>query len=177
MNTQPPLLVPIDNPQLGFYDYTPYPSKHCPHCNTRKPKSDFSAHPTSKDGLQGYCDECNIPVARSNMQALRDGRGYSDIRHRFKADLYEWQRGKCKGCGHYEPHFRFFHLDRIIPGSRGGQYEWGNVQLLCLSCNAIKGKHHWEYLNQVNLRRGYITEPQSLHPILTHPLAQGRLIG
>ena len=64
-----------------------------------------------------------------------------DIKHR----LYGLQEGKCKGCEqHFE--FRHFHVDHIIPRSRGGQDVEGNLQLLCGSCNVIKGNRDMAYL-------------------------------
>ena len=64
-----------------------------------------------------------------------------DVRHR----LYGLQEGRCKGCEqHFE--FRHFHVDHIIPRSRGGQDVEGNLQLLCGSCNVIKGDKDMPYL-------------------------------
>lgn len=31
------------------------------------------------------------------------------------------------------------HIDHIIPRSRGGQNDHGNLRLLCITCNAAKG--------------------------------------
>ena len=57
-----------------------------------------------------------------------------------KAKLYHEQDGKCRFyefCGHEVGTNR--DVDRIIPGKRGGQYVWDNVQLLCRDCNATRG--------------------------------------
>ena len=64
-----------------------------------------------------------------------------DVKHR----LYGLQEGRCKGCEqHFE--FRHFHVDHIIPRARGGQDVEGNLQLLCGSCNVIKGDRDMAYL-------------------------------
>lgn len=49
--------------------------------------------------------------------------------------LLRIQRGECAGC-----HSRLdnFHLDHIIPLSRGGTNWCGNLQLLCPHCNLTK---------------------------------------
>ncbi len=59
--------------------------------------------------------------------------------------LYGEQEGCCAGCGtHFE--FRHFEVDHVIPRSRGGTDHIENLQLLCGSCNRIKGDRPQEYL-------------------------------
>lgn len=62
-----------------------------------------------------------------------------------KKALYGEQAGNCEGCGH---HFQIQHLevDHIIPRSKGGTDHIENLQLLCGSCNRIKGNRGMEYL-------------------------------
>ncbi|MDI9408804.1 MAG: DNA methyltransferase [Candidatus Pacebacteria bacterium] len=62
-------------------------------------------------------------------------------RHR----LYGEQQGHCKGCAvHFE--FRHLTLDHIVPRAKGGGEEEQNLQLLCGSCNSIKGDRPMDYL-------------------------------
>ena len=62
-----------------------------------------------------------------------------------KKALYGEQAGDCVGCGH---HFEARHLevDHIIARGRGGTNHIENLQLLCGSCNRIKGDRGMEYL-------------------------------
>ncbi len=62
-----------------------------------------------------------------------------------KAELYGNQGGYCAGCNtHFEP--RHLEVDHIIARSKGGTDHIGNLQLLCGSCNRIKGNRGMEYL-------------------------------
>ncbi len=59
--------------------------------------------------------------------------------------LYGFQEGNCGGCGqHFEA--RHFEVDHIISRAKGGTDHIGNLQLLCGSCNRIKGDRGMEYL-------------------------------
>ena len=62
-----------------------------------------------------------------------------------KERLYEEQKGKCNGC---ETKFeiRHFQVDHRIPKSKGGPDTYENYQLLCGSCNQIKGNRPMAYL-------------------------------
>ena len=59
--------------------------------------------------------------------------------------LYGQQEGRCGGCRtHFE--FRHFEVDHKVPRSKAGGDNIGNLQLLCASCNRIKGDRPQEYL-------------------------------
>ena len=100
------------------------------------------------------------------LRRIRDDRGplYDDVIHREdnplrndlgklpppnsaanKKFLYGEQAGNCEGCDH---HFQVQHLevDHIIAKSKGGTDHIENLQLLCGSCNRIKGNRGMEYL-------------------------------
>ena len=59
--------------------------------------------------------------------------------------LYGEQEGNCAGCDH---HFeaRNLEVDHIISKRKGGTNHLENLQLLCGSCNRIKGDRGMEYL-------------------------------
>ncbi len=61
-------------------------------------------------------------------------------------DFYGKQTGNCKGCDVHFSDARHFHSDHIYPQSHGGVSVLKNLQLLCGSCNSIKGNRPMEYL-------------------------------
>ena len=62
-----------------------------------------------------------------------------------KQRLYKQQEGKCNACGQ-DFEIRNLEIDHIIPKSKGGGDNYENFQLLCGSCNRIKGDRPMEYL-------------------------------
>jgi site-specific DNA-methyltransferase (adenine-specific) len=62
-----------------------------------------------------------------------------------KQRLYKEQNGKCNACG-VDFESRNLEIDHIIPVAKGGGDYYENYQLLCGSCNRIKGDRPMEYL-------------------------------
>ena len=59
--------------------------------------------------------------------------------------LYGQQEGNCAGCAsHFEA--RHLEVDHIISRRKGGTDHVDNLQLLCGSCNRIKGDRGMVYL-------------------------------
>ena len=62
-----------------------------------------------------------------------------------RTQLYGEQGGDCAGCStHFEA--RHFDVDHIIAKAKGGTDHIENLQLLCGSCNSIKGDRGMDYL-------------------------------
>ena len=78
---------------------------------------------------------------------------YNDIRN--KRYLYGEQGGYCNGCEH---HFMLQNLtiDHIIAKAHGGTDHISNLQLLCSSCNSIKGTRSHEELLVLLTDKGWI---------------------
>ena len=72
-----------------------------------------------------------------------------------KRQLYGIQSGYCNGCG---THFELQHLqvDHIVPKAKGGHGHIANLQLLCGSCNAIKGTRPHEELLLMLTDKGFM---------------------
>ena len=69
--------------------------------------------------------------------------------------LYASQNGRCAGC-QYELPLHVLTIDHIHPQSLGGRDALGNLQLMCHTCNAIKGSRGMEYLREQLHRRGIL---------------------
>ena len=77
----------------------------------------------------------------------------------YKTKLYKAQKGRCTGCGTTRSDKRFFDLDHIWPECVEGELVFGNVQLLCKSCNRSKKAKSWVHFvyEEENLRSDMIT--------------------
>ena len=61
--------------------------------------------------------------------------------------LYQQQSGVCNGCmGPLK--LRHLAVDHVVPRKEGGTHEFSNLQLLCASCNSVKGKRSHSYLTR-----------------------------
>ncbi|MCY4145376.1 MAG: DNA methyltransferase [Chloroflexi bacterium] len=84
------------------------------------------------------------PIHRADMPRRTDLGGLPRPASHKKA-LYGEQAGNCAGCGEHFQSQRL-EVDHIIPRSKGGTDHSENLQLLCGSCNRIKGNRGMEYL-------------------------------
>ena len=90
------------------------------------------------------------PPRRNDLALLSPADPQSD-----RALLYRSQHGRCAGC-EYELPLHVLTIDHITPRSRGGQDSVGNLQLMCHTCNAIKGNRDMGYLKQQLQVRGIL---------------------
>ena len=91
--------------------------------------------------------------AISTLPARTDRKELDWDNKKARQHFFKTQKGKCNGCGAQFPEPRHFHVDHIYPKSKGGAMVLENLQLLCGSCNSIKGDRPMEYLNDVLKRR------------------------
>ena len=91
-------------------------------------------------------DEGDCPI-RTDLGGVRS--------KNIRKILYGDQEGRCNLC---KTRFdiRHFHIDHITPTSKGGPDVDGNLQLLCGSCNMIKGDRTMERARQRLTELGYI---------------------
>ncbi|MDR0927555.1 MAG: HNH endonuclease [Ignavibacteria bacterium] len=76
----------------------------------------------------------------------------------IKERLYKEQNGKCNGCGN-DYLMKDMEIDHIIPKAKGGGDYYENYQLLCGSCNRIKGAKPMEYLRiKIQTRKNLLQE-------------------
>ena len=75
-----------------------------------------------------------------------------------KAHLYSEQKGKCNGCGIKFP-VKNMTVDHIRPLAKGGSERPSNLQLLCNSCNSIKGDGTQTQLRRRLVAKGIIRAP------------------
>jgi site-specific DNA-methyltransferase (adenine-specific) len=78
------------------------------------------------------------PPSRSDLKEVQPSEP-------IKQRLYKEQNKLCNACGN-EFEIRNLEIDHIIPRSKGGGDYYENYQLLCGSCNRIKGDRPMEYL-------------------------------
>ncbi len=78
----------------------------------------------------------------------------------MKEELYAEQKGRCRACD-VAMRIIDFEVDHIIPRAKGGGDYYENYQLLCGSCNKIKGDRPMEYLRvKIATREKYLTRVQ-----------------
>lgn len=69
-------------------------------------------------------------------------------------NLFKYGRILCEACG--EPCSSDYHIDHIIPISKGGSNDYGNLQLLCARCNLIKFTKIRDYRQSIENNQLYL---------------------
>ena len=80
------------------------------------------------------------PTSRTDLELFHP----ADLQT-IKETLYASQQRRCNGCKHELP-LHVLTIDHIVPRSKGGLDTASNLQLLCHTCNAIKGNRDMPYL-------------------------------
>ena len=96
------------------------------------------------DGEGTVADQVTFPKSapkRTDSEAPKRSRNIKDILWKTLGGVINIGGNEmrvCPGCG--RPHYRdAFHIDHIVPKSKGGPDVDSNLQLLCGSCNTKKG--------------------------------------
>ena len=93
--------------------------------------------------IKGFCRVCGKPLGGKrrtfcDQRCLRDFFMKTDWR-RVRAVIYERDGGICMKCGR-KVRRKEFHVDHIVPISRGGsEWDLANLELSCPECNLKKG--------------------------------------
>ena len=94
-------------------------------------------------------------IARHDIPRRTDNGAVMVNPREYKHTLYGLQEGRCAGCRYHFP-FQNFTIDHILPRIKGGQNIEENLQLLCGSCNSIKGDREMAYLLVELKKRGVL---------------------
>jgi site-specific DNA-methyltransferase (adenine-specific) len=86
-------------------------------------------------------------IHRKDIPKRTDVLEIQDKNPDVKKQLFKEQEGRCNGC---DGEFEMWNLevDHKIPKSKGGGDYYENYQLLCSSCNRIKGDRPMYYLQE-----------------------------
>ena len=87
-----------------------------------------------------------------------------EAKKRAHKEMFAIQSGRCAGCDMKFSERRLY-VDRIFPLSKGGTDSADNLQLLCSSCDSLKGEGDMDYLRmqlaQVEMRLAQIAAAKS----------------
>lgn len=141
--------------------------KVCTKCAIKKPLEEFNLclADKGKTYLSPDCNQCSkkTKVYSKTQKRVLDCRRYTANRHAKKLAagigftnerVHKLMADQKELCVYCKKNIKNkFHVDHIIPISRGGVHDDTNIQLLCPSCNLRKhDKNHEEFLT-------YLREP------------------
>ncbi len=126
-------------------------------------ESDTAVHNVDLDGMREGLPAVHLP----NRPPLRTDPDRPTRSPRIRAirwhELGSGERRACPGCQRRK-YFDDFDLDHIVPKAKGGLDADENLQLLCSSCNRIKGPR----LTMTELRQRLLADPRR-HPPERNP--------
>ena len=143
-------------------DVTPYVIKSLGFEEDTDPPEKIPPNPSSRRSgliIEGWCELCpcrwNLTIGQHKgvtiIECLEIDSENSKQVHKKepklndKYILYGEQNAACAACS-IKGELRHFEIDHIEPQVQGGNHELDNLQLLCSSCNRIKGDRPMHYL-------------------------------
>lgn len=118
-------------------------SRRCARCQEWRHVEEFHKRSDRRDGLHSYCKACvnawrvnhkDVLLAASHRRTARKlGNGGSFTAAEWR-ELREKYGNVCLNCGSKER----LSPDHVIPVSKGGSSDIGNIQPLCFPCNNRK---------------------------------------
>ena len=145
---------------------------------------------TARADKKWCSEECASKVRGHTMNVTRRIKTNEPFGAFFRIDIYNRDKWICQICKKPVekdlsfPNPKRASLDHIIPLSRGGTHESGNVQLAHLSCNTSKGNRVGDVTSRPALLRGgkrVFTIPEAAKiagvslSVLRHAVALGRV--
>ena len=140
--------------------------KQCSKCKETKSLEDFYKNSDTKDRLQGHCKVCHKLSLAKHKATNPENFSFLQKKHRItrrsrekrKIDslltmeqiffLWEKQQGRCPYCPSYYRSKSIqridltdrssYHIDHVIPLSKGGTHDITNLILCCPECNLKK---------------------------------------
>lgn len=97
-----------------------------------------------------------IPTGEKYEYQVRKSRGSKGYK-KEKPNLYQQQGGKCAGCQDQLGE-RHLTIDHIVSLADGGTHDTENLQLLCYSCNSLKGSESDESLREKLVLMGIVLD-------------------
>lgn len=114
--------------------------KFCTDCHYLLPLEEYYEWKDGVDGRAHRCKDCSKALRYNLMTRAANARARAADGLPFTAcdmlRIYKQQRGRCFYCN--APLRKVFDLDHVIPISKGGGNEAGNVVCACPSCNSLK---------------------------------------
>lgn len=95
--------------------------------------------------LRGRRDEPGLSASPAAAGLFSRRRRSWSLEDEAVQELYRLQKGRCKYCGRKVG--KDFHVDHVVPFSRGGADHPSNLAVACPSCNLSKGDkllHEWK---------------------------------
>lgn len=130
--------------------------KRCSKCKVTKSADLFHRNADTDDGLARFCKQCRNQWVQENPGRMRK---YGAERRRRITEatvelvdrfvVYEREGGKCHICKRLVRRDGF-HLEHLVPLSKGGDHSYANVAIAHPSCNRKK----WNHVMEVQLRLG-----------------------